>query len=212
MNFYTNDLKNFIEKIQKEDPEAIRYLYKSFEGFIVKTYNDKIGIIYGNQYFEDYLSDVNLSIFRAASSFNGSTKNSFKRCMCTTIFHCEKRIFINKCKPQHTIKHLDDENDLHYIEKNFSHSENSTFNQAFFNDELMCYLKYKLNPLEIQLFENVYYKKETLKYFAETHNCNYSTIRSVFHRMGKKIKYNEVQSLLELGSSFLFFITCIAGW
>ncbi|WPC43857.1 hypothetical protein [Clostridium sp. JS66] len=209
MTFCTMDLKDFIERIRKEDTDAISHLYKSFEGYIFKTYNDRIGNIYGNQYWEDYQSDVILSIVRAASNFNGTTKNSFNRCIFKTISHCEKRIYTNKCK--HIYKYLDDENDLYYIEKNFTCSENSILNQVLFNNELVNYLKHRLKPLEIELFECFFYKKETLKYFSETHNLNYSSVRSTFRRMLKKIEYKEIKSLLELKHSLFLFIACIIG-
>ncbi len=205
------DLKDFIERIKKKDSIAISHLYRSFEGYIFKTYNNRIGNIYGNQYLEDYLSDVILSIDRAASNFNGTTKNSFNSCIFQTILHCEKRIYTNKCEHQCIYKHLDDEKDLHYIEKNFICSEDSIFNQILFNDELVNYLKRKLKPLEIELFECFFYKKETLKYFAETHNLNYSSVRSTFRRMLKKIEYKEIKSLLELKHSLFLFIACIIG-
>ncbi|AWI04557.1 sigma-70 family RNA polymerase sigma factor [Clostridium drakei] len=211
MNFYNSDLKNFIEKIRNEDEQALTQLHKNFEGFIVETYNCKIGIFYGNKYYQDYLSDLNISMFNTVLNFNGTTKSSFRNYMFQTISNCLKKIFRDDCKPQFNYKYLDNEDDLKYIEKTLASSEISIFNQIFFKEDLMRYLKHKLKPLEIELFECFFYKKETLKYFAETHNLNYSSVRSTFSRMLKKIEYKEIKSLLELKHSLFLFIACIIG-
>jgi hypothetical protein len=79
---------------------------------------------------------------------------------------------------------------------NFISKKDAIFKKAMLNDDLMTYLEIKLKPLELELFKDVYYRKETLKHFAETHNRNYSTIRSIFYRMKKKIKCEEIKSIL----------------
>ncbi|AKN29980.1 hypothetical protein Ccar_03685 [Clostridium carboxidivorans P7] len=211
MNFYNSDLKNFIEKIRNEDEQAITQLHKNFEGFILEHYNSKIGTSYGNKYFQDYLSDLNISMFNAVLNFNGTTKSSFRNYMCQTISNCLKKVSRDNCKPQYNYKYLDNEDDLKYIEKTLASGETSIFNNIFFKEDLIRYLRDKLNSLEIELFECIFYKRETLKYFAETHNLNYSSVRSTFFRMRKKIEYKKIKSLLELKHSLFLFMACIIG-
>ncbi len=196
---YKINLEIFLTKLRARDNDAIRYLYKVCEGFTIKVYNKKIKGNYGNKYWDDYLSEVTMSTFTATLNFNGNTESNYKSYIYKTILNCATKIVRDKCKPQYVFKSLDDENDLEckeYVEKNSAHKEDAVFKKTILNEELISYLDHKLKPLEVQLFKNVYYKKETLKYFAETHNYNYSTIRSIFHRMSKKIEYEKIKSML----------------
>ncbi|NMM61653.1 sigma-70 family RNA polymerase sigma factor [Clostridium sp. P21] len=208
---YETDFQNFLKKLRSKDNESFKELFKYCNGYIIKKYNEKIGRFYGNKYWNDYVSEVSLSIFTATLNFNGNNSRNYKSYIYETILNCVRKTLRNNSKSQIVIKYLDDENDLAYIEKNVTCKENNVLNETLFNKELMHYLNRKLNPLEIQLFKSTYYKKETLKYFAETHNLNYSSIRSISRRMCKKIDYKKIKSLLELKHSFFLFMACIIG-
>ncbi len=193
------NLENFLRRLKTKDNDAIKQLYEACEGFIVKNYNKKIKNIYGNEYWDDYLSEVTMSIFSATLHFKGKTQSNYKSYIYETILNCIRKVIRDKCDHQYRFKSLDNENDLecvNYIEKNFISKKDAIFKEAMLNDDLMTYLESKLKPLEIQLFNDVYYRNETLKYFAETHNRKYSTIRSIFYRMKKKLKYEEIKSIL----------------
>ncbi|AKA67208.1 MULTISPECIES: sigma-70 family RNA polymerase sigma factor [Clostridium] len=208
---YETDFENFLKRLRSKDDEAFKKLFKYCEGFIIKKYHEKIGKAYGNQYWHDYESEVFTSIFKATLNFNGNNKSNYKSYIYETILNCLRKTIRNNCDSQIIIKYLDDENDLAYVEKNFIYKEDSALNEFLFNKDLMDYLNRKLKPSEIELFICVFYKKEELKYFAETHNINYSTVRSTFFRMRKKIEYKKIKSLLELKHSLFLFVACIIG-
>lgn len=184
-------IKTLIERAIKMEIEALKELYHMFYEYSKAKYQIIIGDIYGNHYFEDYISKVIDEVLKSIKKFRGSGRKAF----CLYVNTCITNIAINFCRDHIKYKYkfisldemLDDITVSNYYLKN-GNIEDLVVSKIAKYEILFTHILPELTNSERAAILRKIKDVETVEEYAQKVSCVESTIRSHESKALKKMK------------------------